>query len=145
MRQVSERKTPNNPLASIPVMQVTRGTIPPVVDRRGKSKSSKANLERGRSSQSPLGSGKLSHRSVTEKPVTPMTEISASTVTDFSGEAVTETFRPDVDVRTDVDEKRLDKTYVDGGPVSDSLKVLPGQKLEGAAARFRRLRSGGVQ
>jgi hypothetical protein len=125
MQQVGLRKTPNNPLAAIPVMQVTRGTVPDTVERRGKSKLSKANLKRGRSSQSPHGSGNPSPRTVTESSVTPMTEISASTVTDFSGNAVTEISSHDVD-KNYVDKRQLDKTYVDG-PGEEGPVVSPGQ------------------
>jgi len=102
MRQVGEHKTPNNPLATTPIMQVCRGTIPTTVERRGKSAGSRAKqFKRARKLSVTAGTENLPHRAVTEN--------QRSTVRQFSSGAVTETFRDDVDV-----SQKLDKTYVDG-------------------------------
>ena len=136
MRKVGEHKTPNNPLASSPIMQVCRGTIPATVDRRGKSAGSRTTqFKRGREISQTVDTENLPHR--------PVTEFSHAPVRQFSSGAVPETFRDDVDVI-----QKLDKTLVDG-PVGFGLKsqaTLPArplsakEKMEALAAEFKERR-----
>jgi hypothetical protein len=109
MRKVGEHKTPNNPLASSPIMQVCRGTIPATVDRRGKSAGSRTTqFKREREISHTVDTENLPHR--------PVTEFSHAPVRQFSSGAVPETSRHDVDVI-----QKLDKPPVDG-PVESGLK-----------------------
>jgi hypothetical protein len=111
LRKIGEHKTPNNPLASIPIMQVTRGTIPVMTNRRGKSAKSKANLKLRRLNHSVTdGSGVIQSPTVTER--------LGPAVTETIGRAATESFRRNVD-QTHVDQTHVDQTHVDGPLSSD--------------------------
>jgi hypothetical protein len=81
LRKVGDHHTLHNPLASSPIMQVTRGTIPAILERRGKSKKSQANLKRGRKLSVTDGSGNFQSPTATETTGATATETTGATAT----------------------------------------------------------------
>jgi hypothetical protein len=97
MRKIGDHATPGNPLATTPIMQVCRGTIPPAgPDGRGKSKASRDNLKRGRKVSAAVETESIRYR--------PVRKVSAASGDGCSENAVSETFRRNVD-KNHVDKK----------------------------------------
>lgn len=106
MKKVGEHKTPGH-FFGVPIMQITRGTIPTISDGRGKSKASRATQFKRREITATDATENFRHTPVTENPVLP--------VAGNSGFPVTGNSRAEVD-------KNLSryKTEVDGSVESRS-------------------------
>jgi hypothetical protein len=123
MRKIGEHKTPNNPLASTPIMQVSRGTIPPTVNKRGKASGSRATqFKREQNLPVPVETESSRPRAVTER--------TGATATERTRATATESSRVNVDSKPDVD-----KTEVDGAKLPAGFVWRDGKKVWIGGAR----------
>jgi hypothetical protein len=114
MRQIGEHKISGR-FFGVPVMQITRGTIPAVLSKHGTSAASKATRFQRRENPVTVSDGKTQSHTVTGTAGRPVTGKPSSIVAGFS--------RVDVDVSTEVD-----KPYVDGPVrVGSDLLIESGQ------------------